>query len=137
ILAWVNAAGSVGAILAAALLSSQASTTTRLMAVAAAMVAVQAMLAVTIGCLTFGLVLRTSPWPTLTAALPSVVAAAAAAGSGTLISAWAGPGLGPVLTFLLAGTVAGLVAAGVLLGLDREVRGWLHQAIRKVRGMLR
>src|SRR5690606_35601762 len=73
ILAWVNAAGSVGAILAAALLSSQASTTTRLMAVAAAMVAVQAMLAVTIGCLTFGLVLRTSPWPTLTAALPSVV----------------------------------------------------------------
>lgn len=137
ILAWVNAAGSVGAILAAALSSSRAGTTTRLMAVAGAMVAVQVLLAVTIVYLTFGRVLRASPWPTLAAALPSVVAAVAAAGSGTLVSSWAGPAVGPVLTFLLAGTVAGLVAAGVLLGLDREVRSWLSRAARKGRAVLR
>jgi PST family polysaccharide transporter len=133
ILAWLSAGFSVATILGAAVLSAGWNTTGRLMAVALAMLATQTLLALGIGYLTFRHVLRAPAWPVIAATIPSILAAAAAAGLGSLVPALVDPELGPMLTFVLCAGVAGLVAGTVLLGLDRQARSWLGQLARRTR----
>ena len=133
ILAWGNAGASVGAILLASALSTGASTTGRLMAVALAIVLVQVGLAGTIGYLTFRRVLRAPAWPTVVAAIPSVLAAVAATAVGFVLPPLLPAGLAPLPALLTVGTGAGAVAVVVLLGTDRQARLWLRQLLARLR----
>jgi O-antigen/teichoic acid export membrane protein len=127
LMTWVNAACLVGGIYVAARLAAGASTADQVVAVAWAVIAVYAVLALTLGYLVFGRVLRVSPWSTVRAMLPSVLAGGAAAGSGMVVPAVVAGEL-PTLSWLaLTVTVAGLLAAGVLLTVDGQVRRWLRQ----------
>lgn len=133
ILAWGNAGATVAAILLASTLSAGASTTGRLMAVALAVVLVQLGLAATIGYLTYGVVLRTSAWPTLLRTVPSVISAAAATMVGFLLPPLLPAGLSAFAALLVVGVAAAAVAGGVLLALDRQARIWLGQLLARVR----
>lgn len=124
VMTWITAASTGVAILAAALASAGASTVDRLMAVASAMLAVQLPLVGVLGYLTFRRVLRVPAWPTIRAAIPSVLAAGAAVAVGFSVSPVASD-YGPIVGFGWTATVAGVCAALVLLALDREARSWL------------
>lgn len=128
---WVAAAALTVAILAAAWASTGAGTAGRLMAIALAMLAVQAPLAGLLGYLTFRRVLRVPAWPTLRPMLPSLLAATAALGTGMVLSGATMDQSGrPVLQFVVTAAAAGAVAVAVLLSTDAEVRSWLERLRR-------
>lgn len=133
IMTWVSAGCMTGGIFLAARLSTGAGTVDQLMAVAWAMVAVHSVLAVVMGYLVFGRVLRVSAWPAVRATIPSVLAGVAAVLAGAAVPELAGRDLPLVVWFLLTGAVSGAVAAAVLLGLDAEARRWLRMAVQKLR----
>jgi PST family polysaccharide transporter len=128
---WLNAAGTAAAVYFAAQLSRGGDTPGQLIAVAWALVIVNAMFAGALGYLTFGRVLRVSPGPTIRALVPSTVAAGAAVGVGLTTGVVLGRDLGPVAMLVLTAGAAGLVAGAGLLVLDREARSWLGLVHRK------
>lgn len=133
IITWTNAGCMATGIFIAAHLASDRGTMTQLMAVASTVVAIHAVLAVVMGFLVFGMVLRVSAWPTLRALVPSSLAAGAAATTGWLV-----PALVPfepplVVMLLLTGAVAALVAGGLVLALDSQARIWLSMVLAKLR----
>ena len=131
---WLNAPASIAAIYLAAVLSAGRGTAGQLLAVALAVLLVQAPLAGLLGYLTYGRVLRVSAWPTVLATAPSLLAGAAAAAAGAAVPALVGPGPGRVATRVLATAVAGAVAGGLLLALDREVQSSLRRLVGRVGG---
>jgi hypothetical protein len=105
----------------------------QLLAVAWAMVAVHAVLALVMGYLVFGRVLRVSAWPTIRATIPSGLAGGAAVLTGAALPALAGSDLALIPLFLVTAGAAGTVAGTVLLSLDGEARRWLGMALYKLR----
>jgi PST family polysaccharide transporter len=130
---WLNAAGLAGGIWLAARLSAGAGTVDQLLAVGWALVIVYGVLVLLLGYLVFGRVLRCPAGPTIRAAVPSVLAACAAAGSGPALASVVGRDLaaGPML--LVSTATAGLVAGAVVLLLDPVVRSWLGHARQTLR----
>jgi PST family polysaccharide transporter len=128
---WVTALVTAAAILAAALASTGASTSQKLLTVASAVLLVQLPLTALLGYLTFRRVLHVSAWPTVRAAIPSLLAAGAALVVGVTVEAL--PELAPVVQFLLTAAAAGAASAIVLLSLDREARSWLTGGLRRLR----
>jgi PST family polysaccharide transporter len=131
VMTWVTAIATGLAILSAGLASAGAGTADQLLAVASAMLLVQLPLTGVLAYLTFRRVLHVSAWPTLRAAVPSLLAAGAALATGAALPELAGRG--PVLGFLLTAGLAGAAAGAVLLILDREARSWLTLLLGRVR----
>lgn len=133
LMTWINAACLVVGIYVAARLAVDAPTADQVVTVAWAVIIVYAMLALTLGYLVFGRVLRAPPWSTIRAALPSVAAAGAAAGSGVALPAVITDRLSTVPLLAVTVVVAGLLATGTLLALDRQVRAWLGSGLARLR----
>jgi O-antigen/teichoic acid export membrane protein len=128
---WVTALATAAAILAAALGTAGGSISEQLLAVASAVLLVQLPLTGVLGYLTFRRVLHVPAWPTVRAAVPSLLAAGAAVLVGLAIPPL--PELTPVVRFLLTATAAGAAAGIVLLSLDREARSWLTSGLQRLR----
>lgn len=130
---WVSAALMTGAILVAAQVTAGSGIMDQLLAVATALIGVHTVLALVTGYLVFGRVLRISALPTLLAVVPSLLAALGAAAAGWAVLRLVGDGPPVLVQLLLTGTVATLVAGGLVLALDGQARIWLGMAVRKVR----
>jgi O-antigen/teichoic acid export membrane protein len=133
LMTWVNAAVLMIAIYLAARLSSGAATVSQVTAVAWALVIVYAIFGIALGYLVFGQVLHTSPWPVMRAALPSLLAAGAAGGTGGAVAARLAPDVAAGWALVASVVAAGLAGTAALLLLDRQVRAWLRLGPRALR----
>jgi PST family polysaccharide transporter len=132
IMTWVSAGLMTGAIFLAARLSTDSGTVDQLLAVAWAMVAVHSVLALVMGYLVFGRVLRVSAWPAIRATIPSVLAGVAALLAGDAVLGLSGSETPLIVRFVVTAGAAGVVAGAVLLSLDREARRWLRMGAHKL-----
>jgi O-antigen/teichoic acid export membrane protein len=131
---WIQAGCLAAAIFVASELSLGAGMHAQLIAVAWAVVLINVLLCGMLGYLVFARVLQVSPWPALRALGPSTVAAGAAVAVGWYAVPMVVGDLVPFLMLVVTSGAAGLVAGGVLLATDHEVRSWLGMAVDKVRG---
>jgi PST family polysaccharide transporter len=132
---WLTIPVLAAGIILSARLSAAGSSEARLLAIAAATLAVQVLVAGGLGYIVYRRFLRVSPWPTVRLALPGLASAVAAGLTGVLTYQLVAPPLNRLLDLAVTGTAATLVAVVALLILDRQARtiarraaawGWRH-----------
>lgn len=129
---WITMGGVAVALPLSAWLSAGASTAVRLMAVAAAILAVQVCVMGGLGYVLFRRVLGVPVWSTLLAVVPGALAAVLAAAAGTLAHRL-DPLVNRFFDLAVSGAVAGIVAVAAVLLMDRQARSLVAQAVTALR----